>query len=174
MEFPIGSVIMWAGDTSSSAIPSGWLLCNGDQVSQNKYGALYSVICDYFGQGAVDGQFYLPDFRGQFIRGVSGNSGRDPDSSERVDMQSGIVVGDRVGSVQGQQIFAHSHSYQYTGTYVGITGGAGFVSPTGSAKDQIKSSPTPSVNYGGSETRPINAYLNFIIYAGGQPASKEV
>ena len=39
---PVGSVLAFAGDRNK--IPSGWLLCNGAEVSRIDYQELFSII----------------------------------------------------------------------------------------------------------------------------------
>lgn len=46
------------------------------------------------------GDFNLPDYRGRFLRGVDHDVGRDPDSESRVAASNGGNPGDRVGSCQ--------------------------------------------------------------------------
>lgn len=44
---PIGAINLWGGSTA----PSGWLLCNGANVSRTTYADLFSVIGTNFGAG---------------------------------------------------------------------------------------------------------------------------
>ena len=44
---PIGAINLWGGSTA----PSGWLLCNGADVSRSTYADLFSVIGTTFGAG---------------------------------------------------------------------------------------------------------------------------
>lgn len=63
---PSGAIIAYGASTA----PSGWLLCDGSAVSQTTYSSLYAAIGTTWnttGEGA--GNFRLPDFRGQFLRG---------------------------------------------------------------------------------------------------------
>jgi microcystin-dependent protein len=68
---PIGVVNPFAGGTA----PSGWLLCNGAEVSQVTYPTLYALISDTWGS-AASGKFKLPDLRGRVITGADGGAGR--------------------------------------------------------------------------------------------------
>lgn len=69
---PLGTILPFGG----SDIPSGWLLCNGDQISKTDYAELYAIIGDSF-QGAkadpTSGNFYLPDLREVTLKGVGTN-----------------------------------------------------------------------------------------------------
>ncbi len=149
---PAGSMLMYGG----TAAPAGFLMCDGSSVLRATYPALFTAIGTAY--GAADGtHFNVPDFRGRFIRGVDNGSGRDPDAAGRTAMNTGGNSGDNVGSVQGYQIQSHFHNQQFGAAPVAVNGIAGANADTD----------TPSVidtgSTGGNETRPTNAYSNFII-----------
>jgi microcystin-dependent protein len=64
---PAGVVLPYAG----SAVPTGYLLCNGAAVSRTTYAALFTAIGTTFGAGDGSTTFNLPDVRGRFILGVA-------------------------------------------------------------------------------------------------------
>ena len=69
---PIGSIVPYGGATA----PSGWLFCNGIQVSKTTYSELYAVIGDSFKGDKADptsGNFYLPDLREVTLKGIGTN-----------------------------------------------------------------------------------------------------
>ena len=158
---PAGSIVMWG---SASPPPAGWLICDGAVYDQDAYRKLFESIGHNFGDPQRSAgfdpttQFFVPDLRGRFVRGVDDTSKgtpRDPDRDARQDMQSGVIVGPQVGSIQDDQFEQHTHGYNFLGAYGGIASGdywAFRVDQTGSA--------------GGSETRPLNAYVFFIICTG--------
>lgn len=148
---PAGGVMMFAGTSA----PTGYLMCDGSAVSRTTYAALYAVIGDSCGSGNGTTTFNLPDYRGRFIRGTDGGSGRDPDSSSRTAMASGGNTGNNVGSVQTADLASHGHLIPLS-TNTGILTRA--VQGTGTTSGNGNSGLT-----GGNETRPINAYANFII-----------
>ncbi len=81
-------------------------------------------------------------------------------------MQTGGATGDAVGSVQGDQIRSHAHNYE--DIYYSEGGGAQSVpSNRGSGDTDYDNSghqfTRTSYHSGGNETRPTNAYVNFII-----------
>lgn len=63
---PTGTIVPFAGNQ----IPNGWLLCNGQSVSQSTYSDLYQVLGSLYGS-ATDGNFVLPNIKGKFIVGIN-------------------------------------------------------------------------------------------------------
>lgn len=167
---PVGTILPFAGDTA----PAGWLLCNGTLYSTTTYAALFNVVGNRFGSTGA-GSFNVPDFRGRFLRGRDNSAGRDPDRAARTAMSAGGVIGDNVGSVQGDALqnvtgvigefdtYAAIHGTSTgpfaraaAGTQTGIGSGSGdaYVSVS---MDLSRSARTSS------ETRPANANVNYII-----------
>lgn len=68
---PIGAVEMWAGTTTP---PSGWLLCNGQNVSRTTFSRLFSVVGTSFGSGDGSTTFSLPNFQLSVPLGVDGGA----------------------------------------------------------------------------------------------------
>ena len=102
---PVGSVMPFAGDASK--VPAGWLLCNGAAVSRSDYAALYAVIGTAWGYGNNSTTFNLPDMRGMFLRGYDDSptaSRVDTDRSARTALKEGGNSGIAVGSYQGDAI----------------------------------------------------------------------
>lgn len=150
---PPGAIIMYGGSTA----PAGYLLCDGTSYLKATYPDLYSAIGNAF--GTADGtHFNVPDMRGQFPRGVDSGAGRDPDAAFRTAMNPGGNTGDNVGSIQPDDLESHAHS---------IPARAG--SPGSAVNELLPNNSTGSIiaefTYatGGNETRPTNAYVNFII-----------
>ena len=68
-EMPVGTISPFGG----SAIPSGYLLCNGAEVLKTTYAELYAVIGDVFGTASDNTKFKLPDLREATTKGVGLN-----------------------------------------------------------------------------------------------------
>lgn len=148
---PAGAVLAYAG----ASAPTGYLICDGSAVSRTTYAALFAVIGITAGQGNGTTTFNVPDYRGRFLRGVTGASANDPDASSRTAMNTGGNAGNNVSSVQGYNIQNHAHTLPFLGNLgVGAANAPNF--------DGSGSTKTTSA-VGGNETRPINAYVNFII-----------
>jgi microcystin-dependent protein len=159
---PPGTIVAYAGDTP----PAGWLMCNGDAVSRNDYNDLYAKVGIRFGQGNNSTTFNVPDFRGRFLRGRDGNTGRDPDRGSRTAMNTGGLAGDSVGSVQGDDLRSHTHDYgdiyhSEGGGTITVPSNRGSGDTDGDNRGYEISRTTAS--RGGHETRPVNAYVNYII-----------
>ncbi len=159
---PVGTIIAYAGDTA----PTGWALCNGQTISRSTYSTLYSVIGNRFGYGDNSTTFHVPDFRGQFLRGRDGGAARDPDRASRTAMNTGGATGDAVGSVQADAFASHSHPYNdiffsESGGTITVTSNKGSGDSDSDNKGYEIARTTSTT--GSSETRPDNAYVNFII-----------
>lgn len=179
---PIGTIEAFAGPTTK--IPSGWALCDGTSVSQTdpKYAALYAVIGIAWGGSGTN--FNLPETRGYFLRGQANTTSTDPDFASRYALKTNGNVKDNVGSYQADIYGIHKH-----GIYLAHTKGAGsdnsasasFIMLDADAEANGKviwhSPNIPDAIYGatnsgngnpityngGSETRPKNVYVNYII-----------
>lgn len=64
---PPGTIIHYAGRT----VPSGWLICNGANVSRTDYAALFAAIGTIYGAGNGSTTFGLPNLNGLFFEGTT-------------------------------------------------------------------------------------------------------
>lgn len=76
----IGEIKAYAGVTP----PTGWMLCNGQEISRSDYQALFNAIGTTYGSGDGSTTFNLPDLSGRVPIGVSsthslGSSGGSED-----------------------------------------------------------------------------------------------
>lgn len=170
---PTAAIFPFAGSTA----PDGYLLCDGSAVSRTTYARLFGVIGETHGEGDGATTFNLPDYRGRFLRGVDHAEGNDPDAAGRTAMATGGNTGDNVGSIQADDTAAHNHAanvsdpghfhtvigYEPPGTGNVQTGGG--TTPQASTNTDTKTTgiSVTTDNTGGNETRPINAYVEFII-----------
>jgi phage-related tail fiber protein len=163
---PLATIIPYSGNTNDPSrralAKAGWLVCDGSAISRTAYKELYTVIGDIHGRGDALSTFNLPDYRGRFLRGVDSGAGRDLDSGLRTACASGGLTGDAVGSVQADSFGSHSHS---TVQMIGDGNVDGVDSCTVNSGDHHNEGRQTSA-VGGSETRPINAYVFWLILAG--------
>src|SRR6266550_2631573 len=67
---PTGTVIA----RLSTVVPTGWLACNGQEVSRTTYSLLFSIIGTIYGAGNGTTTFNLPDFQNTFLYGKGSTS----------------------------------------------------------------------------------------------------
>ena len=68
---PVGTIIAYGG----ANVPSGWLKCEGDEVSKIAYPDLYNIIGDTWGTASDTTKFKLPNAKGRVLQGADGNLG---------------------------------------------------------------------------------------------------
>lgn len=154
----ITSLIGVSFPAGSEAVPAGFLPCDGSAVSRTTYSALFAVLSDKWGTGDGTTTFNLPDLRGRFVRGWDGTAGNDPDSATRFAIHGG-VTGNHVGTYQNDAFGSHQHTF-VAGD--GTSSGSG-TEPYLDQPNGLNTQNYPTSTVGGSETRPKNAYMNFII-----------
>ena len=67
-EFLQATIVPW----SSSSVPTGFLECNGANVSRSTYSALFAIIGTTYGAGDGASTFGLPDLQDNVAIGKSG------------------------------------------------------------------------------------------------------
>lgn len=151
---PSGSIIQ----SLSTTTPTGYLYCDGAEVSRVTYASLYTAIGNASGGGDGSTTFQLPDLRGQFIRGQADGQILDPDRASRIAQDIGGNTGDNVGSLQSHELDQHDHATTYTNASSNTDG-------TGTATTRrLDSGVSQNTGVtGGNETRPVNLYVRFYI-----------
>lgn len=166
---PIGTILMWTDETP----PSGFLLCQGQKLTSASYPLLYGVIGQTYLPENVSSnshaistgtEFYLPDLRGVFVRGVGTNS------------SGGIVANGRsLGRFQDQSVMEHKHRYARPRVVnqLATSGGSGATVWDNSVHEYTDNSEdVPYLTnetywFNGvelpNETRPTNISLHYII-----------
>ncbi len=173
MNVPVGTVMAYAGALNGTLDTTQWLPCDGRSLSSTTYPELWNAL------GAANGgsgtNFNLPDYRGLFLRGANDMSTAmgnrtdtlaDPDNAVRFALNAGGNVGNKVGSVQGDILKSHNHidgqCVPWITALYGYYVGSGNQDHSGAVEDGYKNYPYTSTT-GGNETRPKNAYVNWII-----------
>jgi microcystin-dependent protein len=165
-----GIVVPWG----SAAIPSGFLLCDGQSVSTSTYAALFAVIAyTYGGSGA---NFNVPDLRDRTICGVS--SANSKTLAQTVGANTVTPTGNISGSTGSTtlattQIASHTHTgaamgamsanpNQTDGAPTSAVSGAGATGSTGGGQSHNH---TLSANFTGSANSVLQPtlVLNYII-----------
>jgi microcystin-dependent protein len=148
----IGEIKAFAGNVDGIH----YLACDGSAVNRGTYAELFAAIGITHGQGDGSTTFNLPDYRGRFLRGVTGVSSNDPDAALRTAMNTGGNTGNNVGSVQTDTFASHTHNW--TGaTNDSYSGGT----PLADIGSGTFATPGITLSSGGNETRPKNAYVNY-------------
>jgi microcystin-dependent protein len=136
----VGEIRQLAGTT----IPDRWNECDGSAVSRTTYSDLFAAIGIVWGTGDGSTTFNVPDLRDYFLRGRDGSNA--------------------VGTVEADQIGNHVHN-------LAVPTDAGsddvIATTTGDASGATTEYPTGNPTSGaGSETRPKNKRVVFVIYTG--------
>lgn len=145
--FPIGSISFHA----SSTAPSGFLKCNGANVSRTTYADLFAIIGTTFGAGDGSTTFTLPDLRGEFVRGW--DNGRGVDTSRVFgSAQASAFASHRHGDRDWYVYWTDQQSYHGPGTVIPHLTYDGHMYYN-------KRSASIDLAAGGAETRPRNVAL---------------
>jgi microcystin-dependent protein len=146
-----GIVVPWG----SASIPSGFLLCDGQAVSQATYAALFAIIGTTYGDPG-GGNFNVPDLRDRTIVGVSAANSKT--LAQGIGANTVTPTGNIGGSVAATtlttaQLASHSHG---TG---GIIGGGG--TQRYLADSCAGTRPMSTANAGGGQSHTHNLSANF-------------
>ena len=63
---PAGSIIAWGNATA----PTGWLLCDGSEISRTTYAALFAILSTTYGVGDGAATFNIPELRNNIPYGA--------------------------------------------------------------------------------------------------------
>lgn len=102
----IGEIKQFAGAT----IPTGWLECDGSEVSVNDYPVLYSVIGNLWGTPSDSSHFVLPNFKGKVPVGY--------DSSDTDFDTVGESGGAKAITLTGNQSGVKTHSHGFNANFI--------------------------------------------------------
>lgn len=156
---PVGTIFSVGFDTDPSTLDIRALPCDAAAVSETTYAELFARIGTTWNTGGEPGgTFRVPESRGEFLRGW--DNGR------------GIDAARAFASAQADALLQHLHSIIHThgvtthaeasGANVDIEGGAAFGTPLGQAIT-VSQSTNDSGNTGGSENRPRNMAVRYLI-----------
>jgi microcystin-dependent protein len=161
---PTATIVPW----SSASVPSGFLECNGQAVSQSTYAALYAIIGVTYGDPG-GGNFNVPNLQDNVAVGKSNNKAlastggaNTVANSGNVGTNTNINVTGNVGgstanaTLSEAQLASHSHSVSRvnittpTGSLPGTRGGPTVNYSSGSTGSGSGHSHNMSANFSGS------------------------
>jgi len=103
---PTATIVPW----SSSSVPSGFLECNGSNVSRSTYSALFAVIGTTYGSGDGSSTFGLPDLQDNVAVGKSNNKALASTGGANTVTSTGNVAGSTANATLTEaQLASHSH-----------------------------------------------------------------
>jgi len=187
---PTGTIFPFAG--AETNIPGGYLECDGSQKSSTTYSTLSTLLGSTYnnGQTPSSGNFFLPDLRGQFIRGwdhgAGVDSGRTRGSTQTDNNKSHthtvasssitnsggdhghairpIRLGNNNGSVNITLGSGQSYNVGYANNDGGLVAANNAVKNSGNFASSITSTLALSLNTNGTtESRPKNVAMIYII-----------
>lgn len=120
---PLGGLIPYAG----TAAPTGWLLCDGSQVSRVTYQSLFELIGTTYGAGDGSTTFNVPDLQQRFPLGKAaagtgallGATGGAIDHTHTGGSHSHTISS---GGSHSHTVNAHNHSIPSGGSHVHALG----------------------------------------------------
>ncbi len=174
---PAGAVMPYAG--SIDGVPDGYLPCHGQSLLKDDYPDLFAAIGNIYGGTDAGATFNLPDYRGEFLRGLDNGRGIDTDRVLGSAQDDATARPNTNFTVSGNTNNGGAHTHGVTSAtapnWFGTSGnpdwpkawgGEGterYHGQTGSSGNHSHSV-NLSVNGGGdAETRPRNVAVNFII-----------
>ena len=109
---PTGAIMFFA----QNAVPSGWLLCNGANVSRTTYANLFAVIGTRHGAGNGSTTFTLPNLNDRFAEGTTTTNNVGQVVQAGLPNITGAITGyDMFRNMQGAGPFFDDTSTNYFG-----------------------------------------------------------
>ena len=169
---PVEVVLAFAGaidtgdsDHRTNVEARGWMVCDGRKLETGAYPELYAVLGHLY--GGDTSSFYLPDYRGYFLRGVATDDQVDKGLGEREKNSGPGSTGSTngLGSIEEGMVQMHEHQYENYpgGAAAGESGTANTFSPKQPYTTGLYTDSSGVESLSGSETRPVNIAVNYII-----------
>lgn len=166
---PTGCMLPFAGATA----PTGWLLCNGAEISRTTYSALFNVISDEWGAGDGSTTFNIPDMTDRAPVGAGVGTLGDVGGTFEIPVEALPAHSHTAGTLSTNTAGNHSHKLNLS-TAVGSTGtqvplGTGTLDRTSSAAVENTGAHSHSVtgstadSGSGAAYRAPYATVNYII-----------
>ena len=161
---PTATIVPW----SDSSIPTGFLECNGANVSRSTYAALFAIVGTTYGAGDGASTFGLPDLQDNLPVGKSGTKNVGSTGGANTVTTTGNIGGTTANAtLSTSQLASHTHTYKGQGTPGGTPGilyhnpgsSTFAMSNTGSGTGH---SHNMSANFTGDATSVVQPYLALI------------
>jgi|GEM_PF-1107904 len=154
----IGEVRIWPTATA----PSGFLICDGSEISRTTYADLFAVIGTTFGVGNGSTTFNLPDMRGRVVGGANDAGLPNGETGSFSTRNEADTVGTEDHTLTTNEMPSHSHT-------VGLGGGgsSSFNYARHTSDNQFTSQTSGSTGNGAAHNNmQPTIFLNFIIATG--------
>jgi len=162
---PTATIVPW----SDSSVPSGFLECNGQAVSQSTYAALFAIIGTTYGDPG-GGNFNVPDLADNVPVGKSNNKALASTGGANTVTSTGNVGGSTANATLSTgQLASHSHNNGRGNATNGYAvSNNQFMAPnvgsssTGNSGSGQGHSHNMSANFSGDATSVLQPYLTII------------
>ena len=169
---PTATIVPW----SSASVPSGFLECNGQEVSRSTYSALFAIVGTTYGAGDGSTTFLVPDLQDNTPVGKSNNKALGSTGGANTVAATGNVGGSTANAtLSTAQLASHTHAYQSyndagppqvaaapktaLGRSFGLIQVNGIIQSTGSGQGH---SHNMSATFSGDATSVVQPYLTLI------------
>jgi len=162
---PTATIVPW----SDSAVPSGFLECDGAAVSRSTYADLFAIVGTTYGSGDGSTTFNVPDLQDNVAVGKSGTKNLASTGGANTVTATGNVGGSTANAtLSTAQLASHSHSvlggFQATnqGSYFLQGLSTNKTNNTGSSGSGSGHSHNMSATFSGDATSVVQPYLTII------------
>jgi len=165
---PTGTIVPW----TDSSLPTGFLECNGANVSRTTYSDLFGVIGTTYGSGDGSTTFGLPDLQDNVAVGKSNNKSLASTGGANTVTAAGNISGSTANAtLSTAQLASHSHQVPLGFSNPGDgpmqrIQGTGGIAPQNTGTTNAGSgqghSHNMSANFSGNATSVIQPYLALI------------
>jgi len=154
---PTASITAFAGGSA----PTGWLFCNGQEISRSTYSDLFDLIGVAFGGGDGSTTFNVPDLRDRFALGARTIGSSDTERVSNYDTDLGDSGGADEHQLTEAEMPSHDH-FVVSSAEVASTAGSNIRAYLGNNRATAR----PSSITGGDQSHnnmPPFLALNYII-----------
>jgi len=93
----------------STTAPSGWLVCDGSNVSRTTYADLFAIIGTTFGSGDGSTTFTLPDMRARIPMGYNNSGNLGSGATVRTNKAMASSGGEENHTLTASEVAKHTH-----------------------------------------------------------------